>query len=742
MAVCAFLVFMLLVIACIVIGVVLATPSKVPSTYERNIVLLISLDGFRSDYLQTDLAPTLRDLASNGVSTEFLRPVFPTKTFPNHYSIVTGLYSESHGIVGNNFYDASLNDTFRLGQPNSFQTKWWFGEPIWITAKKHGLKSASYFWVGSEAIHPTYWRKFNAKVPWSSRIDQVISWMKLEESRRPAIITLYFEEPDKVGHKYGPLSGKVNSTIRAVDDTIKSLRSKLAKEGLTEHVNMVIVSDHGMAHTGCNKAIYLNQFTNLSDVSLLGLGASSLIYPKISDQGTKDVYEDLQCSNKDLHAFATNNNLTPRRMHYQNSKRIGDVFLMPETGFGILIRNGTCRTYINGYHGIDNTAREMQAIFIASGPDFKSGYKADHFQNIEIYNLLADLLQIPPAKNNGTLGSLRHMLKPSYVKKLGEISQNTKQLKQRSFPYNYSVAKDDCKSCVCSYCHVNISQNIDAYHTSLNLTEKEIVESHGINLPFGLPVSNGYNVNATIVLTQRHFVLGYHTSLHVPSWVAYKLAKDHLDTNMPRNNCFRRDIRLKRNESSMCKHYELSGYDRGHMAPSGDFNFDRTSEQDTFILSNIAPQHKNFNRSPGPWFQLEKLTREYSKIYGTLYVIAGSIFDDDNDGKMDKENRDRRWLKNISSGVAIPSHYYKILIKCNSSSQIPIDKCMENLDVLVFILPHSEEPICRLRSPKEYLQLHVGTITDVEVLTGLKFFQNMPFGLQMRMKTKLNTELW
>ncbi|XP_057300015.1 ectonucleotide pyrophosphatase/phosphodiesterase family member 3-like [Hydractinia symbiolongicarpus] len=732
------LITVIVIITVIVLAVVLSKSKDESGTDQMdNVVLLVSLDGFRHDYLSLGLTPNLNKIASLGVRAEYLRPIFPTNTFPNHYSIVTGLYPESHGIVTNTFFDSQLNDTFRIGGATSFEGKWWGGEPIWLTAMKQGLKAACFFWVGSEApvqgIRPNYWRKFNSKVQFSTRINQVIAWLKMDSDKRPGVITLYFEQPDKKGHSTGPLSAEVKKTIKLVDDTVGELWSKLEENDFMKKVNVIIVSDHGMASINCKDIVNIDLLTDLSNMTVKGLGSSSMLYAKTQEDGEK-VYRDLKCADNRLTALHKDIH-TPRRMHYSNNRRIGDLFLTPDKGWQVL-RNNTCRSWMKGYHGIDNIEKDMQAIFIASGPDFKSNYTFEHIQNIEIYNLLTDLLHIKPAPNNGTAGSLRHLLNPKFLKTLLPVASKRITEQNCGFPDDLEAALKECKTCVCPYCNFNISSNLTLFRKNLNLTQKEVIRSHNLHLPWALP--EGHQVQC--ILTQKHYVTGYSTKLHIPLWVGYKLTKEQLLVNIPRKNCFRRDIRLTSAQSSFCKSYSLSGYDRGHIAPSGDFNFDEFAAQDTFMLSNIAPQHKYLNRY-GAWSYLENLTRDLAKKYGNIYVLSGSIFDMNNDGLYDAELDQKRWLHNTTGDVPIPTHYYKILAKCNNASK-PVTDCNKEIDTLAFIVPHNEEKMCSLWSVSEYTKKHVATIRDVELITGLTFFANLKASEQARLKVKLNTDIW
>ncbi|XP_066925443.1 venom phosphodiesterase 2-like [Clytia hemisphaerica] len=717
----------------------------------RKISLLVSLDGFRAEYLTRGITPNLDKLASNGVRANFLRPAFPPKTFTNHYTIATGLYPESNGMVANNFYDPDLKDNFKIG-PKAGESKWWLGEPIWVTANKSGLNTASFYWVGSEAeikgIRPTFWKKFDASVPWSARVNQVIDWMKLPVNEsRPEFITLYFEEPDKKGHKYGPLSPQVTEMIKKADQTIGDLMSKMHENSLDNQVNVIVVSDHGMAEVDCRNNVTLVDKTNTSLFYYQGLGSFSMLNSK-DENDTSTIYNNLRCSSKNLNIYSKINDYMPKRFHFTNSRRIGDVTIVPNAPWSVILKdNGRCYPD-RGSHGFDNLDEDMKAIFVASGPSFKEGYQFDHLFNIEIYNLLTDLLKISGAPNNGTQGSLRHLLHEDFLASLIEARGELEDVKadevydvpQRRFPEDYEKALEKCDDCKCPYCNRNVSAKLDHHRKNLNLTKVKITESHQINSPLGLPKT--FNKTSDLLLTQRHYITGYNTKLHIPMWVAYRLTEKQLLTNVKRSNCFRKDIRLTDNETSSCDMYYKSGMDRGHMAPSGDFNFDVESEQDTNVLSNIAPQYGRFNRFYGAWYYLENATRRWALKYKQIYVYSGSIFDMNKDGIKDEEDAPKIWAKNVTGSVAIPTHYYKMVVRCHDNIQ-SIVSC-DDLRILTYILPHNQNAMCeiKLHSMSKYVNSHISTVRDLELLSGLKFFSELSEQKQARIKTTIDLQPW
>src|SRR3972149_11774242 len=218
----------------------------------KSTVILVSMAGFRPDYLDHTSCPNLRELAMSGTRAEWLIPIFPTKTFPNHYAIATGLYAENNGVVGNTMYDPGFDAMFTMRMRNEVtNARWWGGEPIWVTAEKQGVISAPFFWPGSEApiggIRPSYYKAFDASMTEEQRVAQVLQWLDLPDQQRPRFITLYFDRLDNAGHDYGPVYADVDTAVGIIDHAIGQLIAGLTKRGLFEKVMLLVVSDHGMA---------------------------------------------------------------------------------------------------------------------------------------------------------------------------------------------------------------------------------------------------------------------------------------------------------------------------------------------------------------------------------------------------------------------------------------------------------------------------------------------------------------
>lgn len=397
--------------------------------------LLISLDGFRADFLHRNLTPTLHALVNEGISPKYMMPSFPSLTFPNHYTLATGLHPESHGIVANTFWDKHFAEGFAYTTPeHSMQPKWWAPNPIWETAEEQGVRTAIHMWPGSEAhigdYEPTHLDKYNGKELLPKKAARVLELLDKPGPKddgasasdpRPQFIAAYVPNIDAMGHRHGPNSTEITDTIEQVDGMLHTIVSGIADRNLSSIVNIIIVSDHGMATTSNDRLI---QFESLTDPSLFssidgwphyGLRPKNPedlkgIHQQLQQQSTRSEGFDVYLRDEDM----------PERYHFSNNERIAPLWIMPRTGWAIVtkeeydVEEGQKMDKVfnpRGIHGYDNEDPLMRAIFIARGPAFPHapGSRVEPFQNTEVYNIVCDSLDIEPAANNGTL---RLPLKP------------------------------------------------------------------------------------------------------------------------------------------------------------------------------------------------------------------------------------------------------------------------------------------------------------------------------------------
>ena len=365
-----------------------------PEQTKKPYVILISADGFRADFTELHKAAFLQSVANYGVRADYMTPAFPSLTFPNHYTLVTGLYPAHHGLVDNRFYDRQRGEGYGMGDKTKVADgDWYGGTPLWVLAEKQQMLSASFYWVASEAAIqntlPSYYYTYNEQISISDRIQVVKNWLSIPEEKRPHLITFYFPQVDHAGHVYGPEDSMVTKAVQFVDSSIHALQQALAPLKLP--INYVFVSDHGMIKVdnehplGLPQAIDTAAFIIPSDNALLHL------YAKNKSQ-IKPVYRALK---KDTGFTVYRLNETPDHWHYKKSddkyNRLGDLLLVPHLP---KVFNLSARKVTPGKHGYDNYLPEMRASFMAWGPAFKEGLRIDGFENIHVYPLIAHILKL------------------------------------------------------------------------------------------------------------------------------------------------------------------------------------------------------------------------------------------------------------------------------------------------------------------------------------------------------------
>jgi predicted AlkP superfamily pyrophosphatase or phosphodiesterase len=377
----------------------------------KNYVVLVSFDAVRWDFDKIYKTPNLNKLAADGVKANHLISSFPTNTFPNHYSIATGLYPDHHGLINNSFFAPDLNLSYRIGDRAAVENAAFYGgEPIWITAEKQGVKAASFFWVGSEApvggMRPTYWKRYDTNVTYDSRIDTVVKWLSYPEEKRPELVTLYFDEPDATAHDYGPVSPETGEVVNILDSLLGDLRNKLAKLPYAKRINLIVLSDHGMAKVSSEK--YINLKSVVPDRMIASLNGGNPVYLIKPAENKSDSILLLINNTPGVKAWLKEN--LPERWHYGTNSRIPDIVAVADSSWYVGTRPFV-GTLNGGAHGYDNRNSDMYAIFYASGPSFRKNYTISELNNTDIYGLICRILDIKPAPNDGNPENYLKILK-------------------------------------------------------------------------------------------------------------------------------------------------------------------------------------------------------------------------------------------------------------------------------------------------------------------------------------------
>jgi predicted AlkP superfamily pyrophosphatase or phosphodiesterase len=371
-----------------------------PAEQRAPVTILISIDGFRPDYLDRGITPNLSALAAAGVSGPMI-PSFPSKTFPNHYTLVTGLRPDHHGIVDNEMEDSRRPGVvFTIGDPKqSLDPFWWNeAEPIWITAEKAGVKTATMFWPGAEVDfgghRPSAWARFDANITNEQRVETVMDWMRRPAAIRPRFVTLYFDAVDHEAHHHGVHSSEVDHAIADVDSHIGALVRGLA--ALRQPADIVIVSDHGMADLSPQRVIRIDRMVPRSALHMVVDISPYAAFDAVP--GHRRAAERLLGHHPHMDCWRKGD--IPARLDYGRNPRVPQYLCLAEVGW-IVASKDPADTLLKGDHGYDNRAPEMRATFIAAGPDFRSGVHVDAFDNVDVYPLLARLIGVTPRPNDG-----------------------------------------------------------------------------------------------------------------------------------------------------------------------------------------------------------------------------------------------------------------------------------------------------------------------------------------------------
>ena len=406
-----------LLLAVLLLAACATTPPNAPERSDAPYLVLVSFDGFRWDYASMTDTPAMDRMAREGLRAEAMQPVFPTITFPNHFSIATGQQPWRHGIVANDFPDGDKRAWYHLKDRTTVQDgRWYLAEPVWVTAEKAGMRTAAYYFVGTEAdidgVRPTHWRSFDADVPGRARVNQVLDWLALPEAVRPHLLTLYFEDVDDHGHWYGPESEENLAAVRRVDTLLGRLLDGIDALPHGDEVHVVLVSDHGQAAYRYGDPLVLNEVFDLGAATVVGSGPYAFVHLPENDAGRAVLMRDAINRRWDCGRAYLPGEL-PAAWRAGTSERYPELFVQAEPGCGVIATAAAHTTITAGDHGWTPDMPEMHGIFYAMGPRIPAGEVTGVVHATDVYPMLMEILGLqPPGPVDGDPDALASRLLP------------------------------------------------------------------------------------------------------------------------------------------------------------------------------------------------------------------------------------------------------------------------------------------------------------------------------------------
>ncbi|CAL8293003.1 unnamed protein product [Merluccius merluccius] len=690
---------------------------------------MMSVDGFRASYLNKGKAviPNISKLRSCGTTAPYMRPVYPTKTFPNLYTLATGLYPESHGIVGNTMHDPVFDANFNLRGREKLSHRWWGGQPIWITAEKQGVKAGTFFWP---------W-----VIPLERRVLTILRWLSLPDDERPYVYAVHSEQPDTFGHRLGPLSSELDNPLKEIDNIIGQLMTGLKQMNLHRCVNVIVVGDHGMEEAHCDRMEFLSSYPlNIDEISLIpgSLGRIRARDPKSTTYDPQVVVANLTCKMAVQHFKPYLKQHLPKRLHYANNRRIEHVHLLMERKWHIArkmpeVKRSRCGFL--GDHGFDNKITSMRTIFVGHGPSFKFQEQVASFENIELYNIMCDLLGLKPAPNNGTYGSLNQMLRdPPFLPTMPQ------EVTSPSFTSHPKTTVTHDLGCSCDD-ENKVEEVFQPFSPDegYSYSKSNKRTDYNTHLPFDRPAvlfQTDYSL-----LHHLEFISGYSRDLSMPLWTSFTLLRQDV-TPLPRGSggeCVRPDPRVPPEHSQSCSLYSQNPEIRPGFLYPPELAGSAESAYDASLITNTVPMYPAFNRV---WRYLQTvLLQRYADELDGVNVLVGPVFDHNYDGLRDSTASVKE------SAPPLPTHYYAVVTSCEEVNQT-VEECEGGLKVFSFLLPHRPDNGESCNSGEDesqwvegLLALHTSRVRDVEILTGLDLFRstNLTYTASLSLKTYLHT---
>ncbi|XP_071369473.1 venom phosphodiesterase 2-like, partial [Centroberyx affinis] len=548
----------------------------------------------------------------------------------------------------------------------------------------------------------------------------------------PDFYTLYLEEPDKSGHNFGPVSGGLIEAIQGVDQMIGQLMNGLKQLGLHRCVNIIIVADHGMEATSCERKEVLEDLVgSVTDYSVTQ-GTFGRIRARDKDTvlNSAGLVANMTCKTPDQKITPYLKANLPKRLHYANSRRIEDVNVLVTPKWLFESSPGSLWSCSGGAHGYDNDAESMLAMFVSYGPKFLYKTEIEPFSNIELYNLMCDVLEISPAENNGTRGSMNHLLR----RPPRAPAPPAEQSRPARCPL-ISLQPEDSLGCSCP----QLSGN--AINSRLNLTAEQESAVEKQHAPFGRPMML-QGGQSYCLLHQQGFVSAFSRKALMPLWTSFTVDKPADVDPLPAATagCLRADVRLPAALSPTCDQYSSAGNLRHAFLYPPNLNGTAEQQFDALLMSNVVPMFPDFKKI---WEYFHStLLKKYAFDYNGINVVSGPVFDYNFDGRYDTPDQIQQFVSNTT--IPIPTHYFAVLTSCRNGSQ-PVSGCVGELQTVSFLLPHRPDNSESCKSAEteshwveDLMWFHQSRVRDVEWITGLDFYQGSarPIPELLRLKTR------
>ncbi|XP_055354591.1 ectonucleotide pyrophosphatase/phosphodiesterase family member 1-like isoform X2 [Paramacrobiotus metropolitanus] len=724
----------------------------------RGHVLLISLGAFPPSLLTDQLTPTLMKIKSCGTYSASLRPVFPTISITNQYSIATGLYAESHGVVDDYFRD---NEIIVDAANNMQNPSWWKGEPIWVTAKKRGFKVKVAGWKGGDmakdGILPDDYIKGRQSVSLEERLRKILEW--ISESS-PNLVVIHFDDLSETLRSNALSSPAVERVLKDIDGALDRLFQQLHERKTLSCTDIVIVSDHGMMEPrNCasgnimsvlNRKI-LNETVWEQDIVYFGETYGRLSMLNRSRLSLQRVIEALSCNHSSMsdermpYYLMQRTEMFPVRLHYANSPRIENLLFLitPDRILTKTSQSGICQSKKNLY-GYDNMFSQMHGLFFAYGPSFHSGMTLKGFSVTEIYNLLCTILKAVPAPNNGTdrlaLALLKYPVSPG-----DSTGQPDRWSYHRAdFPMTREVLLQRQDRTCSTNCYFAAEVDVLAADLQLNISSSAgslIMAAAGF---YGLPIPNNINVrNSFRLLINREFVIGFNVALKLPLWTSCFLQTDKMTPDST-VDCTRNDVRLERGEFILCRDFDnFAQFQSSRLMPAylvpPALNDDIAVGADGRMISNIVPMYQNFRTSI--WQPFWEMARGWIARNGPIHVYSGPVFDHKIPLGTADEQEQILFSQELPN-VHLPSHYFVIVTrKVWDNSSVVLDATED--ECMAFVFPHLPDTSQHPCQDKEsYFLTYSASVKDVEQLTGLTFFSALSHRKAVHLRTAQPSKLF